>query len=98
MNVWAQANNIRFQAYASETTISLSDWNWQVNLAVGVRFGAGKKRADYILDLEEAYLNLESPPLPETEEEPKPEKPKRREMKHVELPQWITDYFYSPRP
>lgn len=98
MNVWAQANNIRFQAYASETTISLSDWNWQVNLAVGVRFGAGKKRADHILDLEEAYLNLENPPLPETEEEPKPEKPKRREMKHVELPQWITDYFYSPRP
>ena len=43
--LWAQGNNIRFQSRKDEiTTINIQDWNWQVHLNIGVRFGAGKKR------------------------------------------------------
>ena len=43
---WAIGDNIRFHSEktANNNELFLSDWNWQVHLTVGVRFGAGKKR------------------------------------------------------
>lgn len=49
IRTWAQVNNVRFLSAAYNTNITLSNWNWQVNLAVGVRFGFGKKRTREIL-------------------------------------------------
>lgn len=59
LSAWAQGNNIRFMAHASDTKLDLSNWNWQVNLAVGVRLGAGYERRQKVLDAEEEYLIAE---------------------------------------
>ena len=59
LSAWAQVNNIRFMAHASDTKLDLSNWNWQVNLAVGVRLGAGYERRQKVLDAEEEYLIAE---------------------------------------
>jgi hypothetical protein len=56
MNAWAQVNNVRFMAQASSSKFNLSNWNWQVNLSVGVRLGAGYAQRQRVLDTEEEYL------------------------------------------
>lgn len=46
LSAWAIGDNIRFHSAKTvkNNELYLSDWNWQVHLTVGVRFGAGKKR------------------------------------------------------
>ena len=43
---WATADHIRFYTTqtANANVLTLSEWNWKVQLTVGVRFGAGKDR------------------------------------------------------
>ena len=88
LNAWATAENIRFRSgwTANDNYIKLSNWNWKVQAAVGVRFGAGKDR------LQRA---LEDKPLP-------PPSPQGREddtssSKKSRVPKWITDFFWSPK-
>ena len=63
MNAWAQVNNVRFMAQASSSKFNLSNWNWQVNLSVGVRLGAGYAQRQRVLDTEEEYLLSEEKEL-----------------------------------
>ena len=45
LSCWAKASNIRFRSHQGELAdIRMRNWNWQVHLNIGVRFGAGKKR------------------------------------------------------
>ena len=45
LSAWAQANNIRFRSKETELTeVIMRNWNWQVHLNLGVRFGAGRQR------------------------------------------------------
>lgn len=83
MSLWAQGQNLRFRAKTDEEAlVRLVNWNWQAHLAIGVRIGAGKKRVD---------KTLEGYSLPERYNNayvaPMPSK----------IPQWITDFFFSPR-
>lgn len=82
---WVIGNNIRFTSKNDELSRSLemSNWNWQTCLSVGVRLGAGKERVRKALDDET---------LPMAESIPQPVDSTRKK-----LPQWVTDYFYSPR-
>lgn len=43
---WATGEHIRFQSEktVNDNVLTLSNWNWKVQLIVGVRFGAGKDR------------------------------------------------------
>lgn len=82
LTTWAQVSNARFMAQAEEASVRLSNWNWQVNLHVGVRLGVGKKRVVQALGQEEYDLLTK---LPE---------PSDRVAK---LPRWLTDWFFSPR-
>lgn len=78
LSVAATGNNIRFhseKAY-NGNDISLSNWNWQAALNVGVRLGVDSKR------VREALKDDPVPPLPT--------------MRKTKLPQWFTDYFFSP--
>ena len=86
LNAWAQVNNMRFMAQAEDMDIKLSDWNWQVNLSIGVRLGGGEKRRRKVLEDSGAYVETK---IPEHTVREVPTKP---------LPRWVTDYFYSSRP
>lgn len=48
---WAMGENIRFtsEKTANNNVLTLSNWNWKVQLVVGVRFGAGKARVQRAL-------------------------------------------------
>ena len=73
------------------TTTGLADlnnWNWQANLAVAVRLGVGKDRINRALGIEPAP----AAPLPEKESEQTDSK-----QKLFTMPQWVTDYFFSPQ-
>lgn len=51
LSCWAQANNIRFTSHETAMAdIRMQNWNWQVHLNIGVRFGAGKKRVQKALE------------------------------------------------
>ena len=78
LSAWATGDNIRFyseKAY-NDNELFLSNWNWKVQLTVGVRLGVDGKR------IREA---LKDDPVP-------PAQPVRT----TKLPQWFTDYFFSP--
>lgn len=51
LNAWATGDHIRFRSKptAQENVVELSNWNWKVQLTVGVRFGAGKDRVQRAL-------------------------------------------------
>ena len=137
LSAWAQGNNMRFMAQAASANIKLSNWNWQVNLSVGVRFGAGYERRQRVLEAEEAYLLAEEKEILRLAHKHRQDSlltaqaaeiqsihaesdsiaaqqlkeaqaavqqgaaqsaKQRRRMRHTKLPQWITDFFYSPRP
>lgn len=86
----AQVNNIRFQAKAKEGLAELNNWNWQANLAVGVRLGVGRDRINRALGIE---------PADNTQQlEEKSHQPEQTDGKKLfQLPQWVTDYFFSSR-
>lgn len=85
MNLWASANNIRFSSRGDDLQHSLrmSNWNWQTCLSIGVRVGAGKDRV-------RKALGEDSLPAPAPLPMPQDSTKKR-------LPQWVTDFIYSPR-
>ena len=51
LSAWACGDNIRFKSEktVNNNVIDLSNWNWKVQLVVGVRFGAGKDRVQRAL-------------------------------------------------
>ncbi|MBO7458019.1 MAG: DUF4421 family protein [Paludibacteraceae bacterium] len=139
LNAWATAENIRFKSSwtANDNYVKLSNWDWKVQVAVGVRLGAGYKRRQQVLDLEEQYLlaeeneilrrarkhkqdsllvaqaaeiqsihaesdSIAAQQLKDAQEAlkqgTKQSANRKRRMRHTKLPQWITEYFYSPRP
>ena len=81
-----QADNIRFRAQTDNGQAYLSDWNWQVSLAVGVRLGLGRERVNRGLGIVEPKPQENLPPLPDP----------ATEEKKFTLPTWLTDYFFSP--
>lgn len=83
LSAWAQANNIRFMASTMNADVNLSNWNWQVNLIIGVRLGAGYERRKYVLDSVDGDSRPEDRPI---------------RQPRTKLPKWLTDFFYSPRP
>ena len=46
LSAWATGDNIRFRSEepSKKNELSLSNWNWKVQVMVGVRFGAGRDR------------------------------------------------------
>jgi len=84
LSAWATADNIRFRSSwtANDNQIALENWNWKVQLTVGVRFGAGKDRVQRALENDESYRAVTSA------------KPERKKSK---LPLWLTDFFWSPK-
>lgn len=51
LSAWAIGDNIRFRSEktANNNELYLSDWNWKVQLTVGVRLGAGRDRVQQAL-------------------------------------------------
>ena len=84
MNAWATGEHIRFRSKPTvhENVMSLKNWNWKVQVAVGVRLGAGKDRLQRALYPEG---RISSAGIIE-------EKPKKSR-----LPLWLTDFFWSPK-
>lgn len=76
----ATVDNMRFQAVAQDASLAMSNWNWQVNVSVGVRLGAGKKQVAKSLGADYDELTR-LPKLPNA---------------LTKFPQWVTDFFLSP--
>lgn len=83
LSAWGQANNTRFMAQAAFADINLRNWNWQANLSVAVRLGAGNDRIRQRLGAEQ-YNRLTQLPPP-------------AEQDLVKLPNWFTRWFFSPK-
>lgn len=83
LNAYATGEHIRFRSAPTEHTnsLSISNWDWRVQVAVGVRVGAGRDRVQRALDACNAHYDFG--------EQPEPRKNK--------LPKWINEFFYSPR-
>lgn len=81
LSAWSQANLLQFKSKAGDlTALNIDNWNWQVHLTVGVRFGMDKKRTQQI-------LGQQTPP---------PAAPiAATDAKKSKLPQWISDFFFS---
>ncbi len=79
----ANAENVRFRSgwTANDNYIKLSNWNWKVQLTVGVRFGAGRDR------VQRALYGVKELTSEGVKEAPKKSR----------LPQWLTDFFWSPK-
>lgn len=83
MSAWGQAENVRFAAGTEDTRAKFSNWNWHAHLNVGVRFGVGKTRVRKIVETADKLdPEINTPPAA---------------VRKSRLPQWITDYFFSPR-
>lgn len=95
LNAWATAENIRFRSgwTANDNYIKLSNWNWKVQAAVGVRFGAGKDRLQRALYGNDAskLANDAATQLNDATVSPNDGPKKSR------LPRWLTDFFWSPK-
>ena len=86
LGVRAQADNIRFNANTDNGVANMSNWNWQANLALGVRLGVGRDRVNRALGIEPKP----EPVIPASQEQPEADGKKK-----FVLPAWITDYFFS---
>ena len=88
LSAWATADNIRFKSKptARENVLALDNWNWKVQLTVGVRFGAGRDRVQRAL-----YGNDASKLANDAASQPNDGPKKSR------VPKWITDFFWSPK-
>ena len=83
MSAWGQAENVRFATGTEDTRAKFSNWNWHAHLNVGVRFGVGKTRVRKIVETADKLdPEINTPPAA---------------VRKSRLPQWITDYFFSPR-
>ena len=84
MSLCATANNIRFTSKTESSlnkSITMSNWNWQTQLTLGVRLGAGRDRVRHALGEDQL---------------PPPAVVHQTDSTRKRLPQWLTDYFYSP--
>lgn len=100
LSAWARGNNLRFMARASDVNVKLSDWNWTVNLHIGVRLGVGEEKRRRLLEAERAHLLAEEGLLTapvETDSATRIDTPQQPTPKKTYLPSWITGYFFSPR-
>ena len=83
MSAWGQADNVRFETGSEDTMAKFSNWNWHAHLNVGVRFGVGKTRVRKIIETADRLdPSIDASPAA---------------VRKSRLPQWITDYFFSPR-
>ncbi len=91
LNAWATAENIRFRSgwTANDNYIKLSNWNWKVQTAVGVRFGAGKDRLQRALAESSQPSAISHQPSDVSRQAEAPKKSR--------IPKWITDFFWSPK-
>lgn len=89
LSAWATADNIRFRSKptAHENVLALSNWNWKVQLVVGVRFGAGRDRVQKALYGEK----------PNPDNILKGREDDTSSSKKSRVPKWITDFFWSPK-
>lgn len=84
LNAWATGEHIRFRSKptVNENVMSLKNWNWKVQVSVGVRFGAGKDRLQRALESSQpSEVSLQTSEVP----------------KKSRVPEWITGYFWSPK-
>ena len=81
LSAWAVGDHLRFHSKetANGNTLALSNWDWKVQVTMGVRFGAGRDRVQRALE------GVES------------QEPRVESHKKSRLPQWLTDYFWSPK-
>ena len=64
LSAWAQAEHLSFEAVDQQlSAFKIRSWNWQANLTIGVRIGAGTKRVRKALGDEE-YNTLRTVPQP----------------------------------
>lgn len=83
MSAWGQADNVRFEAGSEDTMAKFSNWYWYAHLNVGVRFGVGRTRVRKIIEkADNLDPSIDTPPAA---------------VRKSLLPQWLTDYFFSPR-
>lgn len=92
LNAWATGEHIRFRSKptVNENVMSLKNWNWKVQVSVGVRFGAGKDRLQRALGQPNPGPSLEEKGL-------EPKGLEEKEAKKSRVPEWITGYFWSPK-
>ena len=85
LNAYATVEHIRFRSARTETykSFALSNLNWQARVTIGVRLGAGKDR------VQRAIAKFEK-------KDEIPELAPKNDSKKSKIPQWITDYFWSP--
>lgn len=87
LSAWATGDNIRFRSKptAHENVLALDNWNWKVQLTVGVRFGAGRDRVQKALyGTSERVNGLTNERVNDGQ-------------KKSRVPKWITDFFWSPK-
>ena len=86
MSAWAVGDHIRFRSKetVNGNTLALSNWDWKVQVTMGVRLGAGRDRVQRALLTSERVNELRNERVNET-------------PKKSRLPQWLTDYFWSPK-
>ena len=89
LSAWATGDNIRFRSKptAHENVLALDNWNWKVQLVVGVRFGAGRDRVQKALYGEK----------PNPDNILKGREDDTSSSKKSRVPKWITDFFWSPK-
>ena len=96
LSAWAVGEHIRFRsvATANGNTLALSNWNWKVQVTMGVRLGAGKDRVQRALEQAARVDKITKEAVETTPEKQVTETPKPKKSR---LPQWLTDYFWSPK-
>ena len=89
LNAYATGEHIRFRSTKTthDNEIALAEWNWKAQLTIAVRFGAGKDRVQRALLTSEGVNELTNERVSELE----------TGRKKSRLPEWITDYFWSPK-
>lgn len=90
LSAYATADHLSFRSVetANENKMNLKNWNWKTQFTVGVRFGAGKDKVQKALHYgekqDEKATELVSNSTIDTPQKKRP-------------PQWITDFFWSPK-
>lgn len=85
LSAWATGENVRFRSEKTSQNnyLTVSNWNWKVNLTAGVRLGMNNKRARQALGAREYNKLSTLSPLAEQDV--------------IKLPNWFTRWFFSPK-
>ena len=84
LSACALAYHIRFKSHDDEANaLYMGNWNWQAQISIGVRFGAGRDRVQKALAAENAYPRIGGGFS-------------NYDPGNAKLPRWLTDFFFSP--